>query len=187
MIRAMSTRREQVLDAAVELLAVRGLRALTHRGVDETAGLPAGSASNHFRTRKALLHGVSAHLVARDERAVLALAGRRSPADVRELAEAVASLLRHRLGAGRPVALARRVLTAEAATDPELCADLRRCHPLRPVTAGWLRGVGSAEPDRHAELLLAFADGLLEQRLLEADRDGDLADDVEPLLRGLLS
>lgn len=73
MIRAMSTRREQVLDAAVELLAVRGLRALTHRGVDETAGLPAGSASNHFRTRKALLHGVSAHLVARDERAVLAL------------------------------------------------------------------------------------------------------------------
>ena len=35
-----------------------GLRSLTHVRVDERAGLPKGSTSNHFRTRAALLEGV---------------------------------------------------------------------------------------------------------------------------------
>ena len=50
--------RERALDAAVELLGVHGLRALTHARVDERAGLPLGSTSNWFRTRRALLGGV---------------------------------------------------------------------------------------------------------------------------------
>src|SRR3954447_5202551 len=50
--------RGRSLAAAVELLGVEGVRALSHARVDERAGLPPGSTSNWFRTRRALLAGV---------------------------------------------------------------------------------------------------------------------------------
>ncbi len=39
----MTTRREQLLDAAITVLGERGIHALSHRAVDTQAGLPAGS------------------------------------------------------------------------------------------------------------------------------------------------
>ncbi|MFC7719614.1 hypothetical protein [Nonomuraea recticatena] len=48
-------RSETVAEAAITLLAERGMRGLTHRAVDELAGLPSGSTSNLARTRAALL------------------------------------------------------------------------------------------------------------------------------------
>src|SRR3954452_4379270 len=53
-----ATTRERALQAAVELLGVEGVRALSHARVDDRAGLPPGSTSNWFRTRRALLGGV---------------------------------------------------------------------------------------------------------------------------------
>jgi len=55
----MSALRARVLDAAIQLLGTQGLKALTHRRVDEQAELPPGSTSNYFRTRDALLCGVA--------------------------------------------------------------------------------------------------------------------------------
>ena len=54
----MTNRRDDLLDAAIAVLGESGIHALTHRAVDAAAGLPAGSASNHFRTRDALLGAV---------------------------------------------------------------------------------------------------------------------------------
>ncbi|MEU7892685.1 TetR/AcrR family transcriptional regulator [Nonomuraea sp. NPDC049152] len=48
-------RLDAVAEAAITLLAERGMRGLTHRAVDEFAGLPPGSTSNLARTRAALL------------------------------------------------------------------------------------------------------------------------------------
>lgn len=62
----MNDRRRAIADAAVEVLAARGLRGLTHRAVDTQAGLPAGSTSNLFRTRAALVTGVIDRLAERD-------------------------------------------------------------------------------------------------------------------------
>ena len=59
--------RERVLDAALAVLGQQGLRALTHARVDEAAGLPRGSASNYFRTRRALLDGMVEHLARREQ------------------------------------------------------------------------------------------------------------------------
>jgi len=58
----MLSRPELVADAAVTVLARDGLRGLTHRAVDAEAGLPAGSTSNCFRSRAALLEAVIARL-----------------------------------------------------------------------------------------------------------------------------
>ncbi len=42
-------------DAAIAVLADHGARGLTHRAVDQAAGLPPGTTSNYARTREALL------------------------------------------------------------------------------------------------------------------------------------
>ena len=58
----MPTRPELIADAAVTVLARDGLRGLTHRAVDAEAGLAAGSTSNYFRSRAALLQSIVARL-----------------------------------------------------------------------------------------------------------------------------
>jgi DNA-binding transcriptional regulator YbjK len=55
-------RRKQILDAAIDILADTGVGGVTHRQVDERAGLPTGTTSNYFRTRLALLEAVTAHV-----------------------------------------------------------------------------------------------------------------------------
>jgi DNA-binding transcriptional regulator YbjK len=56
-------RRAQILDAAICILADTGVGGLTHRRVDERAGLPAGTTSNYLRTRQALLEATAARTV----------------------------------------------------------------------------------------------------------------------------
>ncbi|GIG86849.1 TetR/AcrR family transcriptional regulator [Plantactinospora endophytica] len=62
----MTARRDRfavITDAAIELVAELGMRGLTHRAVDARAGLPLGSTSAYFRTRKALVEAVVRRLV----------------------------------------------------------------------------------------------------------------------------
>jgi DNA-binding transcriptional regulator YbjK len=55
-------RRTQLLDAAIDILADTGVGGLTHRLVDDRAGLPSGTTSNYFRTRLALLEATTNHV-----------------------------------------------------------------------------------------------------------------------------
>jgi DNA-binding transcriptional regulator YbjK len=56
-------RRNQILDAAIDILCDDGVGGLTHRQVDGRAGVPAGTTSNYFRTRQALLEATAARTV----------------------------------------------------------------------------------------------------------------------------
>src|SRR3954452_14487416 len=56
-------RRTQILDVAMDILCDDGVGGLTHRQVDTRAGLPAGTTSNYFRTRQALLEATAARTV----------------------------------------------------------------------------------------------------------------------------
>ncbi|MGV9972089.1 TetR/AcrR family transcriptional regulator [Nocardia beijingensis] len=55
MVRTNPERRQALLDASIEVLAREGARGLTFRAVDQEAGMPAGTASNYFPNRDALL------------------------------------------------------------------------------------------------------------------------------------
>ncbi|KWX25656.1 hypothetical protein AFM11_03150 [Mycolicibacterium wolinskyi] len=48
------------------MLGAEGSRGLTHPRLDRHAGLPAGTTSYYFRTRKALLHGVAERITELD-------------------------------------------------------------------------------------------------------------------------
>jgi DNA-binding transcriptional regulator YbjK len=56
-------RRNQILDAAIDILCDDGVGGLTHRQVDTRAGMPAGTTSNYFRTRQALLEATASRTV----------------------------------------------------------------------------------------------------------------------------
>lgn len=57
-------RRDELADAAIEIVVRNGLHGLSHRAVDEHANVPRGTTSNYFRTRDALLEATTRRLVA---------------------------------------------------------------------------------------------------------------------------
>ncbi|MFE8971189.1 TetR/AcrR family transcriptional regulator [Streptomyces albogriseolus] len=159
---ARADRADLVADAALALLAERGMRGLTHRAVDEAAGLPQGSTSNVARTRQALLELAVRRLADREER-VLAL---QELPDPREGADAVLdalALTAHRaLTHNRELTLARYELALEATRRPELRAHFDAAGArFRAQLTALVTALGSPSPDRHALTLIAWADGLL--------------------------
>ncbi|MDD9376080.1 TetR family transcriptional regulator [Streptomyces sp. ZAF1911] len=172
-----SDRRTLIADSAIELVAAAGLRGLTHRAVDGAAGLPAGSTSYYFRTRTALIGACYARLADLDladfdSGAAPAPADRDaapSPMDRDAAAAAVAAVLYRWLTTGRSRQLARFELSLEAARNPELATELHRAgRGSRDLAAGILAALGAARPAESAELLVAWADGLLYDRLAGA-------------------
>src|SRR6185312_10919519 len=111
-------RRDRICDAAITVIAAAGLRGLTHRAVDQAAALPEGSTSYYFRTRVALLRGVTDRLLEVD------LADTPTEADavfdLDLLAELGARTVAHWAGAGRDRMLARYEISLESVRQPEL-------------------------------------------------------------------
>ena len=59
-------RRRQLADAAIELLGQDGVHGVSHPKVDARAGVPRGTTSFYFRTRKALLLAIATRMAERD-------------------------------------------------------------------------------------------------------------------------
>ncbi|MEH6373232.1 TetR family transcriptional regulator, partial [Streptomyces sp. KLMMK] len=163
-------RRTVIADTAIGLVAAAGLRGLTHRAVDGAAGLPAGSTSYYFRTRTALIAACYQRLAELD---IGDIDGGGAPAALppdREVAAAVLAGLLHRwLTVGRDRQLARFELSLEAARNPTLGPELHRAgQAARARAAGILAALGADRPQEAAELLAAWMDGLLYDRLAGA-------------------
>ncbi|MFC9810459.1 TetR/AcrR family transcriptional regulator [Streptomyces virginiae] len=170
-------RRTLIADTAIGLVAAAGLRGLTHRAVDAAAGLPAGSTSYYFRTRTALIGACYQRLAELDladvddgspsGTALSALPG--AAPDREAAAAALAGLLYRWLTVGRARQLARFELSLEAARNPELEADFHRAgQGARSRAAGIVAALGSERPQEAAELLVAWTEGLLYDRLAGA-------------------
>ena len=108
-------RRELLLDAAIELVGVQGLTALTHRAVDAAAGVPTGTASNYWRTRQALLDALVDRVADRERDRWEQLTQATFPSTASELAGTLAVLARVATGPDRALVLARHALLLEAA------------------------------------------------------------------------
>ncbi|GAA3384749.1 TetR family transcriptional regulator [Streptomyces racemochromogenes] len=165
-------RRTLIADTAISLVAAGGLRGLTHRAVDGAAALPAGSTSYYFRTRTALIGACYRRLAELD---LADLDGDGSahpppaPADRDAAARMLGALLHEWLTRGRERQLARFELSLEAARNPELEPALRQAGlAARVRAAGVLAALGAPRPAESAELLAAWTDGLLYDRLAGA-------------------
>ncbi|MFE2167109.1 TetR/AcrR family transcriptional regulator [Streptomyces sp. NPDC059447] len=167
----MSTeRRTLIADTAIDLVAAAGLRGLTHRAVDGAARLPAGSTSYYFRTRTALIGACYQRLAELDlDDLVEDGPPASTPFGRDEAAAALGGLLLRWLTVGRARQLARFELSLEAARNPELEADLHRAgQGARSRAAEMLAALGADRPREAAELLAAWTDGLIYDRLAGA-------------------
>ncbi|MGI5373838.1 TetR/AcrR family transcriptional regulator [Streptomyces sp. CA-251387] len=159
---AVGSRADLVADTALALLAERGMRGLTHRAVDEAAGLPQGSTSNVARTRQALLELAVRRLADREAR-VLALDEMPDPRDgLDSLVHGLALATHRALTRGRELTLARYELALEATRRPELRAYFDATGArFRDQLTALVTAMGSTDPARHVLSLVAWADGLM--------------------------
>ncbi|MGW5737235.1 MULTISPECIES: TetR/AcrR family transcriptional regulator [Streptomyces] len=201
-------RNELIADTALALLSERGMRGLTHRAVDEAAGLPQGSTSNHARTRLALLEAAVRRLAER-EAAVLALpemaeaharaASGGDEASTMEgrreaLIAALAQSMHRSLSSEyRHLLISRYELALEATRRPELRAyyDAAGARFRQPLVA-LMRTLGSPEPERHALSLSAWSEGQMFSQAAGSDRTPSPTEETlrrgfRELLQGMLN
>ncbi|SBT44002.1 TetR/AcrR family transcriptional regulator [Micromonospora narathiwatensis] len=172
----MPTDRFAVLtDAAIDVLAELGMRGLTHRAVDTRAGLPQGTTSAYFRTRKALIEAVVRRLADLDRADLDAArlpgeAGAPTLAmdDVDAVAAGIAAILDRWMSTARNRTLARYACLLEATHHPELRTILVHGEASRVQSRSMLAAVGARQPERAGDHLVACIDGLLFDRLAGA-------------------
>ncbi len=179
----MPDRRTQLAEAALAVVASKGLKGLTHRAVDAQAGAALGTASNYFRSRAALVAAAVDHVEARDAQLLQQQGSKELPTSLAELADQLAGAV---LALAHEHADLTRARFALALDQPEL------------VAAGHARMVGGLEhilasldvphPRTKAEAVADYGDGLA-LHLLTARRGQDLqrstvAANVLKLLQG---
>lgn len=159
MMNHTESNRNRALRAALAIAGSQGIRALTHGRVDSTAGLPSGTASNHFRTRAALLHATVDHLVQAEQSA---FAADRAPQTVEDLIGAIAQFMRDATGAQRQLAVARYAFFAEGFHDPHIRETLAQARRRIDVWAAQsLEALGVARPFAAADRILTYVDGAI--------------------------
>jgi len=183
----VADRREALLDAAISVLGERGIHALTHRTVDTAAGLPAGSTSNHFRTRDALLEAVVERFADRERAIWDDVAIRMCPTTPRELAQVMTVVAQEATGPQRVLTLSRYAILVEAGIHPSIRARLLLTGArVNAYFMNWLRIAGSTDPGRDAPLLANHWTGLVLHQLAMPDPAFDPSEQILALVTSVI-
>lgn len=182
------TRRRAIADAGLRILAAQGSRGLTHRAVDQEAGIPVGTTSNYFRSRESLIEGlverIGERLAPTDDDLARRAAGSPSPA---LFADYLRDIVR-RLSDDREVTLALFELRLESSRRAELAAVLgawQRAGFDGDVAFNSAAGLPGGR--REIALFHYAIDGLLLDRLTTPiDPETSTDDIIDDLVAGLL-
>jgi len=172
-------RRTRVADAALDLIATTGMKGLTHRAVDEAAGLPAGTTSNYHRTRSALIEAAIDRLEQRDLDVWAADAAAPAATDPEALAERLARYLGVFTGRQADLTRVRLILSLDR-PDAVVAGHARFMAVAREMIE--TAGVGDAE--RRALWLADYCDGVLLHQVT-ARRDATI--DLDAHRRAILA
>lgn len=167
-------RRPLVADHAIAVLASGGARALSHQAVDRAAGLPSGSSSYYFRTRRELVVAAVERI---RERSRSAFAGAAPPEPLTSDAAAgfIAVQLLRLIDDRRDDALAVFALLPEVEHDPGLREGLAGCLFSLELAEGLMRALGRDEAIALdlVDLLTGLLFGLLFGRRRSLDPRGE--------------
>lgn len=176
-----TSKRQRILDAAVNVINRDGVRAVTFESVAAEAGLTRGGLLYHFPSREALLRGIDEHLVQNWEASMEALLGKR---------------------AGEATALERYQtfvrVSAQSATRAELMFMLESVdpeageRPWSPAVQRWAPSpppAGAVDPAALDNFVARLAaDGLwIYEAMYEGQLDDSVRAQVAERIAGLLS
>lgn len=163
---ATSTR-TRLLQAAVALIHDDGVQAVTHRAVEDRAGVARGSTRYYFGTREALLAAVIDHVAAVDN-AVIAEAAARvggstGPGEMDAATQDSALRAMTELFLADPrQSLVRFELYLYAARRPELAEAMAGWRQaFVAFGAAHLRAQGATDPEAGSRVMAAAVDGLM--------------------------
>lgn len=178
-VHASSNRRTQLLDAALRIAGERGLRAVTHRSIEDAAEVPRGSAVYHFRTKPQLIEAMVARLAEVEEHrsadlghaVAMALASGQGADHLEAL---IAEIVRW-IDTDRAFALAHYELALAGARDDHLRAIMSAAAATlwrlaEPIAVA----AGSADSARDARIVVSVLDGLLLDRVTHDPQDDEL-------------
>ena len=184
-----SPRRRLLLDAALRVAADEGLRGLTHRAVDRRAGVPEGSCSAYFRTRKALQAALTEYVAGALGADVASLADDLEESlGTDDRAVELAMRLFLRWLDERELLMAKLEVSLEASREPELAGLLAEWRArLVDLVDRIMVARGLEQGTDRAETLVASLDGILFAALLKppADRQAFLLRSLSLLMAAL--
>ncbi|MDO5499717.1 MAG: TetR family transcriptional regulator [Propionibacteriaceae bacterium] len=161
-----SKTRRVVLDAALELVAEKGLQALTHRGIESRANVSHGVTTYYFKNREALIEALIEHICDRQIEWIEALyAQLRAVGSERAGDGAASDYTRKALDlilANRSLTLAGFETYLHAARHPhvrEIAARARQRHV--EIQAELFRFIGARDPEQAALMMLSATEGLI--------------------------
>jgi DNA-binding transcriptional regulator YbjK len=155
-------RREQLADAAVEILGTRGIHQLSHRAVDDAARLPPGTATNYFKTRDDLLEAVAGRIADLQLADMTAAGPEAGPAAPGDLAALLGRSLYEAATRHRTRLLAIFELSLEATRRPALLRGLSRIAAASlDATVGHHRALGLGTSPQQVQALITLYGGAL--------------------------
>jgi TetR/AcrR family transcriptional regulator, regulator of biofilm formation and stress response len=167
-------RRKAIIDAALRIIASRGLPGVTHRTVAREAGVPLAATTYYFASKNEILGEALESLATVEVKRLEALAAEvaaTSPSPV-ELAAALGEALIPEPADAERTWLAQFEIYVEAARNPELRPAVQRWREaLVELAASALRAIGAPEPERRAPIAVAAINGILLDRLRGVGED----------------
>lgn len=170
-------RRDRIARAALDVIAERGVEALTHRAVAEAADVPLGSTTYHFADREELLLAALEEALAAD-RELLAAWARELPAEP-DLPRALTDLILATTAEERQKSVVGFEIFAAAVRHPDL-------RPAADVWANLLPEALAPYVDEVTALALSVTVEALLLRILLETRPRD-RETIEAILRRVLA
>ncbi|MGW0040584.1 TetR/AcrR family transcriptional regulator [Rhodococcus sp. NPDC003348] len=163
-------RRKLIADAALDIVASDGIRALTHRAVDRRLDLSLGSTSYYFRTKRELLYATVGHLheISRREFARFLATRTATLPDLPVLASDIAAAIDHMLATRARDLRARYALTLEMVHDKEIQIALTSSIFSKTLAAGMVAELGSSRPEVDSANFIALLEGFVLDRVVGA-------------------
>lgn len=173
-------RREEFADAALAVIAAKGIGGVTLRAVSEEAGASTGSLTHYFGNRDALMLGALRHAAARSEAEQRAFL--KEPDPLKALAAQLESFLplSEQAIAGNWIFIH---YYGEAATDEVVRAEiveyLRKWRKWLEVTLARAQGQGTVRPDLDTRAAAEDLAGLLEGMSVHAALDPEIVERLQ--------
>jgi TetR/AcrR family transcriptional regulator, regulator of biofilm formation and stress response len=161
-------RRDAILDAALRVIARRGVSAVTHRAVAAEAGVPLSSTTYYFESLDELLEDALLKFVHTENGRLASVAARLEGSELGPLDRA--RLFRAEL---EETSVAQFELYLEVSRRPRLSKVARRCLDLYAAAAeSALRAAGAEQPESYARAVVALFDGYGLHRIAGGDDQG---------------
>lgn len=179
-------RRQKLTDAAIDVLGTRGIHPLSHRAVDDAAGLPPGTTTNYFKSRDEILEAAARRVADLQLADMKAAAGRTGETGADGLAELLGRSLYEGATRHRTRFLAIFELSLEATRRPALLDALSRAAAASlSATIGQHRALGlGTSPEQVQELIALFGGALF--ALVTAPPEAVTVEDASELARSIV-